>query len=293
VHYATGDLIRYRPIYNTGGVGTTVLIPNAQIKVSGASGHVVYEFVIPLGTDSTWQINFNNQHKSGIFVFALDDPSAFNGWWPCTNSNIFSPAAYGVITFGAPDLVPPPPNNLQLFNPVAQNITLQWEQPDINDFDHFNIYEAVNGGSFTLLDHTIGVQYFLTVTNGNYQFYVTTVDQTSHESIPSNIVTANVTVGLPALTAEISMFKFGPNPFTDQLTIDLKTEKQTLMQAVIYDLSGTPIYTMVNSQVGQGYHHYLWNGKNAEGNNLPAGIYTMMIRTGGSMFNTYKLIKIR
>ena len=293
VHYASGDLIRYRPIYNTGGVGAIVLVPNAQVKVSGASGHIVYEFVIPLGTDSTWQINFNNQNQSGIFIFALDDPSSFNGWWPCLNSNIFSPAGYGVITFGATDQVPPPPNNLQLFNPVAQNIMLQWEQPDINDFDHFNIYEAVNGGSFTLLDHTIGVQYFLTVTNGNYRFYVTTVDQTGHESVPSNIVTADVTVGLPALTGEISMFKFGPNPFTDQLIIDLKTEKQTLMQAVIYDLNGIPIYTLVNSQVGQGYHHFIWNGENAEGNNLPAGIYTMVIRTGGGMFNTYKLVKIR
>ncbi len=293
VHYATGDLIRYRPIYNTGGVGTVVLVPNAQIKVSGASGHVIYEFVIPLGSDSTWQINFNNQDQSGIFIFALDDPSTFNGWWPCTNSTIFSPAGYGVITFGATDQVPPPPANLQLFNPIAQNIMLQWEQPDINDFDHFNIYEAVNGGSFTLLDHTIGVQYFLTVPNGNYQFYVTTVDQTNHESIPSNIVAANVTVGLPALTGEISMIKFGPNPFTDQLMVDLKTEKQTLLQTVIYDLNGIPIYTLVNSQVSQGYHHFIWNGKNAEGNNLPAGIYTMVIRTGGGMSHSYKLIKIR
>jgi len=293
VHYSTGDLIRYRPIYNTGGVGTVVLVPGAQVKISGASGHVVYEFVIPLGSDSTWQINFNNQNQSGIFIFALDDPSTFNGYWPCTNSNIFSPAGYGVITFGATDQVPPPPGNLQLFNPVAQNIMLQWEQPDINDFDHFNIYEAVNGGSFALLDHTVGVQYFLTVTNGNYQFYVTTVDQAGHESTPSNIVSADVTVGLPSLTGEISILKFGPNPFTDQFMVDLKTEKQTLLQAIIYDLRGTPLCTLVNTQVGQGYHHYLWNGKNAEGNNLPAGIYTMVIRSGEGMVNSYKLVKLR
>jgi fibronectin type 3 domain-containing protein len=293
VHYATGDLIRYRPIYNTGGVGAVVLVPNAQIKVSGASGHVVYEFVIPLGSDSTWQINFNSQDQSGIFIFVLDDPSAFNSWWPCTNLNIFIPTDYGVITFGAIDQVPPAPNNLQLFNPIAQDITLQWEQPDIDDFSHFNIYEAINGGSFALLDNTIGVQYFLTVPNGIYQFYVTTVDQAGHESVPSNIVTANVTVGLPELTGDISMFKFGPNPFTDQLSIDLETEKQTLLQAVIFDLNGNAVYTIVNSNAGQGYHHYLWNGKNEQGNNLPAGIYTLVIRTNGVTFNSYKLVKIR
>jgi hypothetical protein len=293
VHYSTGDLIRYRPIYNTGGVGAVGLVPNAQVKVSGASGHVVYEFVIPLGSDSTWQINFNNQHKSGIFIFALDDPSAFNGWWPCTNANIFSPAGYGTITFGATDQVPPAPNNLQLFNPVAQNIMLQWEQPDINDFDHFNIYEAVNGGSFTLLDHTAGVQYFLTVPNGTYQFYVTTVDQTGHESVPSNTVSTDVTVGSPALTSEISMLKFGPNPFSDHLILDLKTEKTTSLQAVVYDLNGKMIFTLVNSRVGEGYHQYFWNGKNAEGNTLPAGVYTMVIRTSEGVFGSYKLVKIR
>jgi flagellar hook assembly protein FlgD len=89
------------------------------------------------------------------------------------------------------------------------------------------------------------------------------------------------------------MLKFGPNPFTDQLMVDLKTETQTLVQAVIYDLKGTPLHTLINSRISQGYHHYLWNGKNAEGNSLPAGIYTMVIRTGSGMSNSYKLVKIR
>ena len=135
--------------------------------------------------------------------------------------------------------------------------------------------------------------YFLTVTNGDYRFYVTTVDQTGHESVPSNTVEAEVTVGVPALTGDISMFKFGPNPFSSQLTVDLKTEKQTNLQAVIYDLNGKPCYTLISSQVGQGYQHFIWNGKDATGNDLPAGIYTLKIRTGGGMSNSYKLIKIR
>lgn len=288
VHYATGDLIRYRPIYNTTGVGTVVLIPNAQIKVSGATGHIVYEFVIPLGSDSTWQINFNNQNQSGIFIFALDDPSTYNAWWPATNPNIFIPSQYGTITFGAIDQVPPAPNNLQLFNPVAQNIMLQWEQPNINDFGHFNIYEAVNGGSFTKIDSTIGIQYFLTVVNGNYQFYVTTVDQTGHESGPSNTVSASVTVGMPALTSEISMLKFGPNPFSNHIGFDLRLQRETRVQAVVYDIKGIPVHTLVNSDLSIGTHHIDWNG-----GDLPAGVYTLIVRTESGSAGSYRLIKIR
>ncbi len=292
VHYATGDLIRYRPIYNTGGVGTVELIPNPQIKVSDASGHVVYEFVIPLGSDQVWKINFNSQNQSGLFVFALDDPSSFNGWWPCTNPEIFVPTGYGIITFGATDEVPPPPNNLQLFNPIAQNIMLQWEQPNINDFNHFNIYEAVNGGSFTLLDQTTGVQYYLTVPNGIYQFYVTTVDEAGHESTPSNTVTADVTVGVEPLPGNISMIKIGPNPFTNQLTIEIKTEKQLFIDAEIYDLTGTLVSTIVERQVEPGYLHFTWNGKNTRGNDLPSGIYTLVIKTDYGK-ESFKLIKLK
>jgi flagellar hook assembly protein FlgD len=45
--------------------------------------------------------------------------------------------------------------------------------------------------------------------------------------------------------------------------------------------------------VVEGYHHYSWNGKNAEGNTLPVGVYMMVISTGEGMFGSYKLIKIR
>ena len=85
VHYASGDLIRYRPIYNTGGVGTTIELENPEIEVSDASGHIVYEFVLPMGDDEYWQINPNEDNESGMFLFVLDDPSAFDGYWPCWN----------------------------------------------------------------------------------------------------------------------------------------------------------------------------------------------------------------
>jgi WD40 repeat protein len=191
VHYATGDLIRYRPLYNNGGVGTTIEIPNPQIHVSASTGHVVYEFVIPLGPGENWNINFNGQSQSGICSFVLDDPSNFDGYWPVTNLNLFNPAGYGVINFGDEDEVPPPPANLALLNqPPSMDIRLTWNQPDINDFDHFNIYSSVDLGIFNIIGTTVGVEFFYTLpSGGSYVFYVTTVDRAGHESIPSETVT--------------------------------------------------------------------------------------------------------
>jgi len=171
VYYASGNLIRYRPIYNTGGVGTVVELTNPQIAVSNATGHIVYEFVIPMGDDQVWKLNPNEQNQSGIFTFTLDDPSNFDGYWPCQNQQIFEPVGYGDITFGAEDEVPPPPDNvtMQVVNlpPVFGN--LEWSQPDINDFEGFNVY-IDHGNGFELLDQTFGTQLFYMATPPDLHF---------------------------------------------------------------------------------------------------------------------------
>jgi len=297
VHYASGDVIKFRPIYNTGGVGTTFFLPNPQIKVSSATGHLVYEFVLPLGTADNWQIGFNSQDQSGIFIFALDDPTNYDGWWPCLNQNIFTAEGYGVITFGAVDGVPPPPLNLLLENPVAQNIMLKWDQPNITDFDHFNIYWSNDGGTtFPMLDSTIGVQYFLTVpNNGLYKFYVTTVDRAGHESVPSNIVETNVVIGIKEQGGlnDISMIKMGPNPFMQQLNLDFKILNETNLTIRIFDMSGKPVKTLYDSKVTAGLHHLVWNGDDRAGNDLQPGIYMVQFNTTNGNPASFKIVRER
>jgi fibronectin type 3 domain-containing protein len=294
-HYASGDVIRFRPIYNNGGVGSTFLLSNPQIKVSAATGHIVYEFAIPLGSTDNWQINFNSQDQSGIFIFALDDPINYDGWWPCDNQNIFTAEGYGTITFGAIDGVPPAPLNLTLANPVAQNIMLEWDQPDITDFDHFNIYWSNDGGAtFPKLDTTIGVQYFLTVpSNGLYKFYVTTVDQAGHESIASNMVQTNVAIGIgtPAQPNEITMIKVGPNPFRDQLKIDFNVSVETFLTIRMYDITGNPVHTLHNAEISKGQHHITLDAANLSGNEPQTGVYLIRFSTSSGNRESFKVVR--
>lgn len=294
-HYASGDVITFRPLYSNGGTGSTFSLPNPQIKISAASGHVVYEFVLPLGTASNWQISPNSQDQSGIFIFALDDPSNYDGWWPCANQNIFTAEGYGAITFGAIDGIPPPPLNLSLENPVSQNIMLQWDQPNITDFDHFNIYWSTDGGAtFPKLDSTEGVQYFLTIpSNGFYKFYVTTVDQAGHESLPSNIVETIVSPGITeaSLGNGLTMIKMGPNPFTWQLNIDFKVLYETHLNIQIFDITGKLLRTLYDSKVGNGLHHIAWNGKDNAGNELQSGIYVVRFYTTNGSPTSFKVVR--
>ncbi len=296
-HYASGDVIKFRPIYNNGGVGNTFFLPSPQIKVSAATGHIVYEFVIPLGTASNWQVGFNSQSQSGIFIFALDDPTNYDGWWPCLNQNIFTAEGYGTITFGAVDGIPPPPLNLSLNNPVAQNIMLQWDQPAITDFDHFNIYWSTDGGAtYPKLDTTVGVQYFITVpSNGLYMFYVTTVDKAGHESVPSNIVQTNVVIGIqePGQGSDISMIKLGPNPFVQNLGIDVRVAHDTRLTIRVSDLNGNLMQTLYDSEISAGVQHIDWSGQDHSGNSLQPGMYMIQLFTEHGNPVTFKIVKGR
>jgi hypothetical protein len=295
-HYATGDVIKFRPIYNTGGVGNVFYLPNPQIKVSAATGHVVYEFVIPLGTTYNWQIGFNSQNQSGIFIFALDDPAGYDGWWPCDNQYIFAPGEYGTITFGGTDGIPPAPLDLRLDNPIAQNIMLRWNMPVMSDFNHFDIYESTNGGStFAKIDSTIGVQYFLTVPNGFYEFYVTTIDQLGHESSPSNIVQTNVVIGIPEQDKgnDITRIKMGPNPFIQQVTVDFTVLRETHLSIRIFDINGELVNTLYDSGIGDGQHQLRWNGTNYAGNEVPSGVYVVRFYTNNGSPVSFKLVMTR
>jgi hypothetical protein len=294
-HYTSGDVIKFRPIYNNGGVGLTFYLPDPQIKVSDASGHPVYEFAIPLGKDLNWQIGFNEQDQSGIFIFALDDPSSYDGWWPCLNQNIFTAEGYGAITFGATDGVPPPPGNLILDNPVPRNIMLQWDQPDITDFEQFNIYWSTDGGlNFSILDSTVGVQCFLTAPfNGIYVFYVTTVDRAGHESSPSNMVQTDVNTGIadPGEENAIRKIKIGPNPFDRQLNIDFTIVKQTQLAIRIIDIRGNLVNQLYNGQIGDGAYHVGWPGNSSAGNDLQPGTYVLQFYPSNASPVSFKIVK--
>jgi fibronectin type 3 domain-containing protein len=202
-----------------------------------------------------------------------------------------------VITFGAVDEVPPPPLNLTLVNPVAQNIMLQWDQPNITDFDHFNIYWSNDGGTtFPKLDSTIGVQYFLTVpSNGLYKFYVTTVDRAGHESVASNIVQTSVVIGItdPGLVNEIIMVKMGPNPFVSLLNIDFNVLKDTRLTILVFDITGKQVNRLSDSKITSGLHHLDWNGTNDAGNELPSGIYLVQFFTNHGSPVSFKVFKNR
>lgn len=289
-YYASGSVIKYRPIYNTGGVGTIIELENPLIAVSDATGYIVYEFMIPIGDEEYWEINPSGDNQSGLFNFTLDDPTAFDGYWPCDNPEIFLPLDYGTISFGAEDEVPPPPTNVVnwWYENDGIHIVLEWTPPDINDFKHFNIYISEYSGPFELLDNTIGRQYIHIASADYIEFAITTVDNSNQESELSEITIYDFTTGTLEIQEAVSTSIF-PNPSQSTFNISLNVLEAGNYSLSIIGLDGHLISTLHKGVLPIGNTNFEWDGTDQTGSPLPNGIYLLRLN-GKQMVKTEKLI---
>lgn len=215
---SSGHSIRYRPIYNTGGVGETMYLPEQHIAFSMTDDCQITEFALPFG-DEDWQISPGADQTSGIFLFVRDAiESVWDGKWPAYNDVTFTPTYYGVMNYYATDEVPPAPENLRVDETVileGQYAPVSWDMPSINDPGHFNVY--VNSTSVT--NQTEGTQIILDVEQDTeYQVFVTTVDASGQESEQSEML--EFTTGYVNVEEiQTSSFVVFPNPASSSLTI--------------------------------------------------------------------------
>jgi len=267
--------IQYRPIYNTGGVGTAVDIP-ALVAASDATGYVVAEFAIEISDTEYYNIHPGTGNKSKAYIYVRD--GAFgdqDGQWPFDNPETFNPIGYGTMNFFMTDGVPPPPENLR-YTPYYFNspefVAISWDLPKINDLDHFNV-------KIKNMD-TDEIEYF--ETSGNqiiynvelqtkYNVTVTTVDKGGHESEPSDILEI-FTEYIGIVTVLKTSFNIYPNP--THTILNIETEIDETMNVEIYNLNGNRV--AMQQMTGQIHSINV--------SNLSAGIYFIKVGNGVKKF---------
>jgi len=64
-----------------------------------------------------------------------------------------------------------------------------------------------------------------------------------------------------------------PNPFNPSTTISFSLLRQSRVRLTIHDVAGKEVQTLIDDTPGKGVHTTRWNGCDAAGNPLPAGVY--------------------
>ena len=266
MYYGNPNTVRYRPIYNTGGVGTTINLPEEIIACDMSQGYETIEFALPLGNDEDWKINTDNGN-SGLYLFVRDAATAtMFGKWPAENTETFIPTYYGVMNYHVENAVPEPPTNLRIdeqVNAIGVYTPIMWDMPVMNDFDHFNLYFVDYPDQHV---EVFGTQYIFEVDDEDeVSIYVTTVDQAGQESVPSEILTFRPGTEGVVETSQTALNLY-PNPVKNVLHISADWQGRT--EVKFFDVNGRTV------------KHFVANGLNemrVNVSDLQSGVYFIRV----------------
>jgi hypothetical protein len=64
-----------------------------------------------------------------------------------------------------------------------------------------------------------------------------------------------------------------PNPFADQATLSFSLAQGGAVELAIFSVDGRRVRTLVNEERAAGSYHMSWNGSDARGHRMGAGLY--------------------
>ncbi|MGH2568709.1 MAG: FlgD immunoglobulin-like domain containing protein [Bacteroidota bacterium] len=72
-----------------------------------------------------------------------------------------------------------------------------------------------------------------------------------------------------------------PNPFNPETEIGFAMPEISTVKLTVLDVLGREILTLNDGQTNAGFHRVMWNGKNANGENVGSGVYFYRITAVG------------
>jgi len=82
------------------------------------------------------------------------------------------------------------------------------------------------------------------------------------------------------LITDFKLYPNVPNPFNPTTTIAFRIPENSQVRLDIYNILGQQVKTLVNTNLSQGYHSVIWDGKTQKGQPAPSGIYFYRLSAG-------------
>jgi hypothetical protein len=242
-------------------------------------------------------LNYEMQHLG----FSTVSNDLFVVWKSTSNS---------YIKYRQKDDYPLAPTGLTITEDANNHPKLDWNASLEPDRDIYKVYRFDSyGGGWQPIASTTATTYtdpnftychaIPPATCENYRnvsYHVTLVDIGSHESDPSNDVTARLVGGSPDKTVatpnssepnEYSLSQNYPNPFNPITTIDYSIKSAGLVTLKVYDMLGNEVASLVNERKEPGNYNVTFDAAN-----LPRGIYLYALKSG-NFLATKKLILLK
>jgi hypothetical protein len=83
------------------------------------------------------------------------------------------------------------------------------------------------------------------------------------------------------VAASTALAYAGPNPFQGSTTVALSLNAPGLVQLDVVDVAGRRVTTLASGLLGAGVHPFRWDGRNAQGRAVAAGVYFVRMQRDG------------
>ncbi|MCX6310824.1 MAG: FG-GAP-like repeat-containing protein [Bacteroidetes bacterium] len=113
-----------------------------------------------------------------------------------------------------------------------------------------------------------------------------------HDYTRSNCICTPTPTGIISQEMNSLNISDAPNPFTEKIVFNISLDKNTTVNAAVFDMQGVAVKTFSDETLATGNYQYIWQGKDDGGNNLPAGIYFFRI-TAGNFSSVKKVVLMR
>jgi hypothetical protein len=240
-------------------------------------GYDVYNMVVPTLGDST----DNGIVQSTFMVTAHTiDPNVFFDSDPATG-------------YSVDNIFPAIPEQL-LATFSGEIVALEWSAPLDDDFAYFNIYRKDLGSSESATIFTSEENYYTDEVGylGEFEYWVTAVDQSGNESDPSASATATLALVEDLMPSEFALQQNYPNPFNPSTQIRYALPKSSHVKIVVYNMLGSKVRTLSDGVQDVGFRSVLWNATNDQGDPVSAGMYIYTIEASG-YFSSKKMILLK
>jgi hypothetical protein len=97
---------------------------------------------------------------------------------------------------------------------------------------------------------------------------------------------------LPAPAVESGLLGSSPNPFRERTEIRFSLPDATEARLSVFNVAGERVAVLAERQMPSGLHSLQWEGRDANGRGLPAGVYLLRL-DAGTVTETRKLMLLR
>jgi hypothetical protein len=84
-----------------------------------------------------------------------------------------------------------------------------------------------------------------------------------------------------------------PNPFRGETALSFSLPQPAAVELAVFDVAGRLVRRLAATQFGAGEQRLLWDGRNAEGEWVPAGVYLYRLDIDGEQAQCGKLVRLR